>query len=237
MTSERLKKIIVYLQIAIFAIVLLCPGTVSVMAMEDTGMMTEHEEISPFEKHGIWGFKDGQGKVVTKARFHTARNFLQGGIAAVVDERGWAYIDKKGNVVIRPFLVDNGPDYFQEGLARFSVDQKFGFFDNHGRIIILPRFDFAFPFHEGLAAACMGCGTSSEGEHHIVDGRTWGYIDHNGKWAISPIFESARPFVKGKAQVTWQGKCVYIDQKGTVTSASTAKEDQGLLNQDPPKKQ
>jgi len=27
-------------------------------------------------------------------------------------------IDKKGKVLIRPYLYDNGPDPFQEGLAR-----------------------------------------------------------------------------------------------------------------------
>jgi len=73
-------------------------------------------------------------------------------------------INEKGETVIRPFVVDNGPDYFEDGLARFRIDNKFGFFDRTGKIIIGAQFDFAFPFHEGLAAICAGCKEEPEGE-------------------------------------------------------------------------
>jgi len=220
---------------AILAVILLCTGTASIMAMEDPLLITNPEGFSLFEKQGKWGYKDGQGRVVIDARFHAAQDFLRGGIAAVVDERGWAYIDQKGCVLIRPFVFDNGPDYFQEGLARFTLDRKFGFFDDHGQVVISPRFDFAFPFYEGLAVACMGCRIQSQGEHHTVEGGAWGYIDHKGAWAISPEFQFAGPFVNGKAQVTWQGKCACIDQKGTIFKTCAAKENRNLLNQDSPK--
>ena len=85
-----------------------------------------------------------------------------------------------GETVIRPFVVDNGPDYFKEGLAPFRIDNKFGFFDRKGKIIIRSQFDFAFPFHEGLAAICVGCKEGPEGEYHSVKGGTWGYINRGG---------------------------------------------------------
>ena len=73
------------------------------------------EKLIPFEDAGTWGYKNASGQVLIKPRFTVAQAFTPEGIAAVVDETGWAYINEKGETVIRPFVVDNGPDYFKEG--------------------------------------------------------------------------------------------------------------------------
>ncbi len=70
--------------------------------------------------------------------------------------------------MIRPFVINHGPDDFKERLARFRFDNKIGFFDRKGKIIIEPQFDFAFHFHEGLAAICTGCKEEAEVEHRFV---------------------------------------------------------------------
>jgi hypothetical protein len=75
-----------------------------------------------------WGYRDPAGKVLIPTRYILAEPFSRGGIAAVADKQGWTYIDTRGRVVIRPLLVDNGPDPFQEGLARFRHGTKIGFF-------------------------------------------------------------------------------------------------------------
>ena len=61
----------------------------------------------PFERDGKWGYQDEQGRVVVAPRYALAQEFSPEGLAAVVDEAGWAYINSKGEVVIRPFVVDN----------------------------------------------------------------------------------------------------------------------------------
>jgi len=114
--------------------------------------------LIPFEQEGKWGFMDGQGRAIIKPRFNTVRDFFPTGLAAVMDESGqWVYIDTQGNPVIKPFNLVNGPDYYSEGLARYTKDNKFGFFDRSGKIIIKARFDFAQSFSEGRAAICEGC--------------------------------------------------------------------------------
>ncbi len=112
-------------------------------------------KLVPFENEGKWGYKNASGQVLIKPQFDMANDFSPEGIAAVVDDKGWAYINEKGETVIRPFVIDNGPDYFKQGLARFRINNKFGFFDRKGKIIIGSQFDFALPFHEGLAAICV----------------------------------------------------------------------------------
>ena len=171
-------------------------------------------KLIPFQENEKWGFNDEKGTVMIKPQFIVANNFLPTGIAAVVDSIGWAYINTEGNVVIRPFIYDNGPDYFSEGLARFTRDDKFGFFDDTGQIIIEPQFDFAFPFSGGLSAICMGCKKRKEDEHTVIEGGKWGYVGKRGEVVIDVKFEKAKSYEHGKARVMIDGRWMTIDKKG-----------------------
>lgn len=133
---------------------------------------------------GKWGFKDEKGNVVIEPRFSFAYEFSPEGLAAVIDQEIWVYIDRTGGTVIRPFIFDNGPDYFSEGLARFTEDDKFGYFDKTGKVVIEPRFDFVFPFSRGVAEVCQGCEPVWEGEHYKMVGGRWGVIDKEGEFVI-----------------------------------------------------
>jgi len=192
--------------LVVMAVVLLLP---LVVAAQPTRLL-------PFEKAGRWGYKTPDGKVAIEPHFSVARDFSPEGIAAVVDEEGWAYIDRSGRIVIRPYIFDNGPDYFAEGLARFTAGGKFGFFDQRGQVVIPPRFGFAKPFSEGLSAVCDGCREIAEGEHRRMQGGTWGYINRSGGQVIPLQFEEAESFNKGQARVKLKGYWKYIDRKGTV---------------------
>ena len=178
-------------------------------------------KLVAFEKGSKWGYKNASGKVVIQPQFDMANDFSPDGIAAVVDDQGWAYINQKGRIVIRPFVIDNGPDYFKEGLARFRIDNKFGFFDPKGNITIPPQFDFALPFHEGLAAICTGCKEEPEGEHRSVKGGRWGYINKKGKIVIPTQFDEAGNFERGKAEVKYKGEKAYIKNGGKIIKQSS----------------
>jgi hypothetical protein len=75
------------------------------------------ETLFLFEKNSRWGYRTKAGDQVIAPVFLMATDFSKEGMAAVVDEQGWAWIDQKGEVIARPFVFDNGPDYFREGLA------------------------------------------------------------------------------------------------------------------------
>ena len=170
--------------------------------------------LTPFEKDGKWGYAGSRGEVVIPPRFLIAQDFSSEGIAAIVDQAGWAYIDRTGAVIIRPFVFDNGPDYFREGLARFTEGGKFGFFDRTGKIVIRPTFTFARPFSGGLAAVCEGCKEEAAGEHRLVRGGKWGFIDRKGVLVVPPKFDEAEDFRGGSARVKAGGKWQRIDRKG-----------------------
>jgi hypothetical protein len=172
--------------------------------------------LLPFEKDGRWGYRDQGGHVVISPRYEMAREFSSGGIAAVVDEKGWAYIDKAGQVLVRPLAVDNGPDYFREGVARFSRDGKVGFFDRRGKVVIQPGYTHAMPFFEQRAAVCEGCAETEDGEHRSVVGGKWGFIDRSGQLVIPLQFAAAGNFENGRARVRTGGNWHYIGRDGKV---------------------
>jgi len=172
--------------------------------------------LTPFEKGGKWGYKDTAGKVVIPPRYQVAQEFSPEGIAAVVDQKGWAYIDARGSILIRPLVVDNGPDYFAENLARFASDGKVGFFDRHGKVAIDPVHEFAMPFSEGRAAVCRGCSPTQQGEHRVVQGGLWGFIDRRGALVIPLQFEEAASFDGGSARVRLGGRWRRIDREGKI---------------------
>ncbi|MCX6630268.1 MAG: WG repeat-containing protein [Candidatus Solibacter sp.] len=170
--------------------------------------------LVPFEKDGKWGYRDGSARVVISPRYEVAQGFTPEGIAAVVDQNGWAYIDAGGRVVIRPLVVDNGPDEFSESLARFRQGGKVGFFDTRGKVAIPPRFSFAMPFSQGRAAVCDGCVERKEGEHLAIRRGRWGYIDSRGDLIIPQQFEQAEAFRNGRARVRLGGAWRLIDMTG-----------------------
>ena len=97
-------------------------------------------QLSLFEENGRYGFKNQSGKVVIKPAYYIAQEFSEFGIAAVVDESGWVYINDEGENLLRPYVVDNGPDYFQENLARFVENDKVGFMNRSGDIVIPAKY-------------------------------------------------------------------------------------------------
>ncbi len=87
-----------------------------------------------------------------------------------------------------------GLSYFSEDLAFVKVDEKYGYVDGTGRMVIEPRFDLASEFFGGLAA--------------VMVGEKWGYIDRTGKIAIAPQFAEAHSFVNGLASVCVGGRWI-----------------------------
>lgn len=90
-------------------------------------------------------------------------------------------IDKNENVLFEVFWCDNGPDYFSEGLFRIKEKGKIGYANEKGEIVILPQFECAFPFDNGIAKVSFECSTQQDFEHSKWISNNWFFIDKNGK--------------------------------------------------------
>src|SRR5580698_1791309 len=111
-----------------------------------------------------------------------------------------AYIDRACNKVFTQPGVGNG---FSEGLASVCAEDKCGYIDHTGKIVIPLKFAFAGRFAEGLALV------------EIANG--WGYIDRSGKTVIQPQFGlGSRAFREGLAAVQIDKLMGYIDKAGKI---------------------
>lgn len=85
-------------------------------------------------------------------------------------------------------------------LFPFNFYDSWGFVDSQGKIIIEPKFEEAFNFHDGLAKVRLN--------------GYFGFIDPTGKLVIPNKFESAEHFHNGVAIAKNGGFSFYINKKG-----------------------
>ena len=109
----------------------------------------------------------------------------------------WSYV-RRGVIPVPVETMDNGPDYFEDGLARARVGSKIGYIDRKLNLVIPATYDGAYPFKDGVAVVCTACTyvsdrTATEGERGWYAGGQWGRIDRRGR-VVSPF----RPQEKGK---------------------------------------
>lgn len=123
-------------------------------------------------------------------------------------EKGIYAIDRLERTLFQVYVVDNGPDYLSNGTFRIIQNQKIGYADMSGRILIKPQFDFAFPFHKnGYAVFNVGGNLMKDGVYSYYKGGRWGVVDINGNIIVEPKYEEGR-----KSALKYDGKWYDIDE-------------------------
>jgi len=90
-------------------------------------------------------------------------------------------INKKGDILYEVYWYDNGPDFISDGLFRIIKNDKIGYANEKGQIIIEPQFECAYPFENGQAKVALICNTQKVGEHSTMESKEWFIIDKQGK--------------------------------------------------------
>jgi len=103
---------------------------------------------------------------------------------------------------------------FTDGVAKVSVNSKYGFVDKEGNIVIPLKYDNIGSFSEGLVAVNIGA--------KYLSGGKWGYMDSRGTTTIPISYELAGAFSGGEAFVqmnkeTWG----FIDKTGNISKTLT----------------
>ncbi len=126
-------------------------------------------------------------KEYTDIRTHLVNGYYRCKLSKPGEPEKWEIIDKTG----KEFPDDglNSPSIFSEGLARFSKDNKWGFKNKAGNIVLPPQYAMASDFSEGLALV-------------KTDSKSmYGFINKKGEWVIKPIYFSANSFQEGLSSV------------------------------------
>ncbi|MFK7798651.1 MAG: WG repeat-containing protein [Aureispira sp.] len=93
----------------------------------------------------------------------------------------WVAIDQHQNRLYDLVTFDNGPDYFYEGLVRAKRNEKMGFANQYGQIVIPCTYAFAWSFEEGKAKVALNAKAIKDGEHTRVESDEWFFIDKKGQ--------------------------------------------------------
>lgn len=160
------------------------------MHVPSIGDSCDFRQGNEVDSHPNCVLQNGEGKLFIAQDYVKKLEFDSHGMAVVFDEshsqQGWMYVDRKGRVVIKAVPdADNWAEEFSDGLVRAVVNNKYGFADRHGKMVIPAKYDGAFPFMHGHAVVCIGCretcaipdhlraDSNVDCEHHIVTGGEW----------------------------------------------------------------
>ncbi len=145
----------------------------------------------------------------------------------------WGYKCRR-QVVIPAIYDETSCDCFSEGLAAVKLNDKYGYIDWKGTIVIPTVYEVAYSFVNNMALVKlngkMGCidrsgniiipllydyfSDFSEDLAVVRAGDKCSFIDVNGKKVFPIDFDEANGFYKGRARVTYNGKKGIIDKTG-----------------------
>jgi hypothetical protein len=138
-----------------------------------------------------YGYIDYTGKYIIKEIVENMDELFysfHNGLVPIRKNNEIVYINKKGEIVIRPEKKLESADPFYDDLASVIIDGLYGFMDKEGKIVIEPKYYSCGAFSEGLAPVTL-------------DKSKWGYINKQGQIVIDLQFDSAESFKNGVAKV------------------------------------
>lgn len=180
----------------------------------------------------LLGYLDEDGKIRIPATLKGRGSFFENGTAKVVDNCGMYYININGQTVRRP-------NWSRCGLHIVKVNNKYGFADHSGRIVIRPIYDYVSDFEcnraividssrsaEPLIINKQGKTINYRGRicSHFCDNYacvklpsgSYTFIDTNGVRAFD-YYQYAEGFSDGRALVrNGSGKWGFINTRGNV---------------------
>jgi hypothetical protein len=142
-------------------------------------------------------FKSYSSKISnSKDRYNNNKSpYLQQVILKDSKEKNFPVYFNKDGIGHHAKFFDNGADYFKDGLARVEVDDKIGFINKKGEIIIKPQYVFVSPFRNGYAKMCKDCVFKKEGEHTAINSEQWFYINKQNKVFPHPMKTIKLPWI------------------------------------------
>jgi hypothetical protein len=130
-------------------------------------------------------YLQADGSRTVASRYLRELPYKSDGLAAIWITSAWAYVNRRGTVIISGVAsYDNGPQEFHDGLVMFVKNNKYGFADRSGKVVIPPIYDGALNFEEWRTKVCLGCVykcMDQHCEHRMLSGGEWLTISKTGE--------------------------------------------------------
>ncbi|WMD19911.1 WG repeat-containing protein [Achromobacter seleniivolatilans] len=168
-----------------------------------------HHGLAAVQWKGKWGYIDKKGRMAVAPRFDEAQDYVEAGLAVVVQDGQPLLIDRLGKPVGEPLDASIQSLTLNDGLpARATVQYKAEYRSATGeRRFAVAGVTLFQPYTQGLIIA-----TNADGKYGVLD-RDW-------KWLIEPTYEDIQVERKGGLAVA-QGRdgAVLISHQGAVIGA------------------
>lgn len=156
--------------------------------VEETGKWTD-----------IYSIVDEHGQVIKRldtSKYYVYMGDGQYGYFAILGSKhggAWVAIDANEKVLFKVYNTSFGepsPDVVVENRIRIvDENERIGFADHKGQIIIPPQYEFVTSFHNRKAIIGQSCkkepwtehGKETDCQHYSIECRQYGYIDSKGK--------------------------------------------------------
>ena len=213
-------------------------GELIISLPEQEHILYFSDDLALMQKDGKQVYIDRAGKTVLEpTKYYSDSGPFADGLATVRLGLSWGYINKAGEVVVKP--VFRATRMFHEGFAAVQPGAAgWGYINKEGKLVVPADYQKAKAFSEGLAPVMPieklnGWGyINSKGELVIspqyseaepfsegfaavkVADKQWGFIDHEGRLVLPANYQEARPFSEELAAVQMNGRWGYIDKHG-----------------------
>ena len=154
------------------------------------------------------------GEIGCKTSVPILKSLLESNI-----ESGWVWRQARIALsTINTQFVYTMPEFekmadFSEGLVGIKINDKWGYLNYEGVLVIKPQFDIVERFRNGYAKVNIG---GKDGYFEYRQGGKWGLISSKGDVIFEPQFDEILDFCNGIARVINNEKWGYIRDNGEV---------------------
>lgn len=165
----------------LFAIIIILAGCTS--TKKDNNYLVKIYE-GGFDQTGVkTGYKNDKGDTIIplgKYYYCYTDTIINYGI---VQEKSGKLIAINANEekLFEVYKSNDKPDQIADGLFRIVKDNKIGYANQDGKIVIEPKYQCAFPFNNGKARVSLNCELKSNGKHIMQISDRWIFINKEGQ--------------------------------------------------------
>lgn len=120
------------------------------------------EGLALIQENGKFGYINKNNEIVVEPKYDDAREFHEGYAGVCIKKKianqefeKWGFINKKGEVIFEMECDEIG-GYFSEGFANICIGGKWGYIDTEGEFVVVPEYDAASEFQDGVAMVTAG---------------------------------------------------------------------------------
>jgi hypothetical protein len=179
-----------------------------VIPIQFKDMLEFSEGLAVVTVRGKQGYIDKTGQIVIPPKFYEADSF-QNGFAKVRENMMTvgSFINKDGKTVLTERIALTST--YSEGLINCKENEKWGYMNISGEVVINPCFEYARPFYEGKAAV-----QPIQIQRDSEDDKVYGFINKQGEMIIPPLFRGADLKFSEDRCAVWDQHFGYIDSTG-----------------------